>query len=139
MKNYIENNFDSVMEYIDSLDDNDLVSLHNEYCQSIGDSDGEIYYNDEDFFNTFFPDNVLEAVRAVCFGDYRYSDEYVVFNGYANLESSQYPDNWIDKQAIVNDILENEGNYYDIELEEPEEEEEEEEDDDIEYEDHEGL
>ena len=55
MKNYIENNFESVMEYIDSLDDNDLVSLHNEYCQSIGDPDNEIYYNDEDFFNTFFP------------------------------------------------------------------------------------
>jgi hypothetical protein len=126
---YIKKDYDSVIEYIDSLDDGELVSLHNEYCQSISASDDEIYYNDEDFFNTFFPENVLEAVRAVCFGDYRYSDEYVVFDGYANLESSNLPDDWIDKQAIANDILDNENNYYGIELEEPNEEEEEEEED----------
>ncbi|QQO40980.1 hypothetical protein 015DV002_23 [Bacillus phage 015DV002] len=43
--------------------------------------------NDEDFFNAHFRDNPEGAVRAVCFGDYNYSDEYVRFDGYGNLES----------------------------------------------------
>lgn len=47
----------------------------------------EVYDNDDEFFNTFFQNNVLEAVRAVSFGDYHYSDDYVKFNGYGNLES----------------------------------------------------
>lgn len=45
------------------------------------------YDNDEDFFRTFFNNNIDEAVRAVCYGDYRYMDAYVQFNGYGNLES----------------------------------------------------
>lgn len=46
------------------------------------------YENDDDFFNTFFSNNVIEAVRAVSFGDYNYSDNYVKFNAYGNLESA---------------------------------------------------
>jgi hypothetical protein len=45
------------------------------------------YDNDEDFFRTFFNNEIDEAVRAVCYGDYRYMDAYVQFNGYGNLES----------------------------------------------------
>ena len=45
------------------------------------------YENDEEFFNTFFSDNPIEAVRATYFGDYSFSDDYVRFNGYGNLES----------------------------------------------------
>lgn len=47
----------------------------------------EFYENDDDFFNLFFEGRPAEAVRASYYGDYRYMDEYVRFNGYANLES----------------------------------------------------
>lgn len=51
----------------------------------------EVYENEDYFFNTYFNDNVIEAVRAVSFGDYNYSDDYVKFNAYGNLESlSEY-------------------------------------------------
>ncbi|MEX5585797.1 hypothetical protein, partial [Pseudomonas lurida] len=30
----------------------------------------------------------MEAVRAVFYGDYRYTDDYVKFDGYGNLESA---------------------------------------------------
>ncbi|QQO40465.1 hypothetical protein 000TH008_37 [Bacillus phage 000TH008] len=43
--------------------------------------------NDEEFFKVHFRDDPQKAVRAVCFGDYNYSDEYVRFDGYGNLES----------------------------------------------------
>ena len=46
--------------------------------------------NDEEFFNTFFEGRVNEAVRAVCYGYYSYTDDLVKFNGYGNLESISY-------------------------------------------------
>lgn len=48
----------------------------------------EYWENDEEFFNTFFYNNPMEAVRASFFGYYDYSDEYVKFNGYGNLNSA---------------------------------------------------
>lgn len=51
----------------------------------------EYFNNDEYFFKDFFGDKIDDAVRAVCYGDYNYMDDYVQFNGYGNLESkSQY-------------------------------------------------
>lgn len=47
----------------------------------------EVFENDEEFFKIFFKDNILEAVRSVCYGDYNYNDDYVKFNAYGNLES----------------------------------------------------
>lgn len=46
----------------------------------------EYYENDEDFFSTYFTD-AFEAVRATQYGEYSFSDEYVHFNAYGNLDS----------------------------------------------------
>lgn len=60
--------------------------------QEINNCNGSLYYldfyeNDEDFFNTFFADNPMEVARATFYGNYKYCDQYVRFNGYGNLES----------------------------------------------------
>ena len=62
--------------------------------------------NDEDFFDTFFkcPD---DAVRAVCFGDYNYMDEYVRFNAYGNLESANEFQIMEDYKNYIEEITEN--------------------------------
>ena len=44
--------------------------------------------DDDDFFDMMFGTNVLDAVRAVCYGDYNYQDDYVRFDAYGNLESA---------------------------------------------------
>lgn len=119
--NYVKNTLEAITEYLNDLTNSELVNLHNQYCQSAGYSDDEIYINDEDFFNTFFEEKTLEAVRAVCFGEYRYQDDYVIFNAYGNLESFNNPAEHIDIKAIAADILENPEIYSDIELEETEE------------------
>ncbi|AII27917.1 hypothetical protein LD13_gp016 [Bacillus phage Bobb] len=41
--------------------------------------------NDEYFFDNYFEGKPNEAVRAVCFGEYNYNDDYVQFNAYGNL------------------------------------------------------
>ena len=43
--------------------------------------------NDEDFFETYFRTKD-EVARAICYGDYNYTDDFVRFNAYGNLESA---------------------------------------------------
>ena len=43
--------------------------------------------NGEDFFQNYFSDNLDELARAICYGEYKYTDDYVTFNGLGNLET----------------------------------------------------
>jgi len=120
MKDTILNNREAVLDYLNGLSNDCLVRAHNQYCENNNDPDNEIYYNDEEFFNTFFS-QVMDAVRAIAYGEYNYAHELVKFNGYANLETTNDPTDWIDLSEIADDILESPADY-DIELEEEEEE-----------------
>ena len=89
----------------------------------------DVYENDEEFFKMFFTDP-MEAVRATQFGNYNYSDDYVKFNGYGNLDSCSEWEFVQDLQdnidEIVDLLIENANNLYlDSELQELLEEEEE--------------
>ena len=61
-----------------------LVAEVNSYNGAL--SHLEVFENDEWFFEDFFSNN-QEAVRAAIYGNYNYTDEYVKFDGYGNLES----------------------------------------------------
>ena len=117
----LKNNLDAIKEHLTDLSNDELVNIWNTYAREHA-SDDEIYNNDDEFFNTFFESKTPEAVRAVCFGEYRYQDEYVQFNGYANLESFNDASDNIDIDLLAAEILENPQDY-DIELEEEESEE----------------
>ena len=65
----------------------------NELCREINlysgiYSDVMYYENDDDFFVTFYSDDVMEAVRAVCYGEYTFTDDYVRIDAYGNLQSA---------------------------------------------------
>lgn len=60
-----------------------------------------MYENDEEFFNTFYQEEPSEAVRAVYYGNYKYMDDYVRFDGYYNLESF---DEWQYNNLIRNNL-----------------------------------
>ena len=76
IKNYLLNHVNEIGEIVSEINsiDNSLEYL-------------EYWDNDEEFFNTFFYNNPAEAVRASYYGNYNYCDDFVRFNGYANLES----------------------------------------------------
>lgn len=80
---------DLVIDAINELNVYDLVELNNKYCDDNNMPDSVIYENDDDFLETHFND-VPTVVKAVHFGDYRYSDAWVWFNGYGNLESKNF-------------------------------------------------
>ena len=75
-----------------------------------------VYENDEEFFEMFFSNNPMELARAIYYGDYKYSDEYVRFNGYGNLESLsdyQYEKELKDNiNEIIDELMENYNNIY---------------------------
>ena len=80
----------AIMEFLDNPDNLEeifeLVSIINSYDGSL--SAIEYFYNEEEFFNIFFGINTIDAVKAVCYGDYKFEDEFVRFNAYENLESA---------------------------------------------------
>lgn len=82
-----------IYDYIEIFKDYDiddpesLIELWNEYCSECKNGEDEVYENDDDFFETYFAGRITDAVRAAKQGEYNFSDPYVCFNGYANLDS----------------------------------------------------
>lgn len=82
----------------------EMVSEVNSWDRSL--ENLEYYENDDDFFNTYFSNNVIEAVRAVSFGDYNYSDDYVRFDAYGNLESASEYEYYSELENYADEIAE---------------------------------
>lgn len=122
MKTEIVKTIEAITEYLNGLSDSELITLHNEYCSDNSYED-EIYSNDEDFFQTFFADDVLKAVQAVSYGSYKYTDKYVQFNGQGNLNSSNSAQELASVSDIASAILNGNFEPSDIELIEEETEE----------------
>lgn len=109
----METKLSLVVQHLETLTDSDLVSIHNQYCQNNNYCDDEIYMNDEDFFETFFSTK-LEAVRAVAYGEYNYTHDYVRFNWYGNVESFDtfgVSDMVESPETIAQDIIDNPRDY----------------------------
>jgi len=76
----------------ENFNSNQLLELNNAYCEAINNMDNQIFSNDNDFFEMFFPNagDGLRVAQAVFYGDYKYSHDYVMFDGYGNLQSYDY-------------------------------------------------
>lgn len=97
---------DIKMQLKDNEDLVDIVRSMNSYNGAF--EDLQYWENDEEFFDTFFS-NAMEAVRAACYGDYTFTDEYVKINAYGNLESTNYIQDEIEGylDEIVDELIEN--------------------------------
>ena len=115
-KNYeelLDNKREEILEGIRSLSFEELLNL----AQDIESYNGALEgwrINDKEFFDCYFDGDTLGAVRAVCYGTYNYSDDYVKFDAYGNLESgSQWDvqeDILLEEDTILDEILENHHN-----------------------------
>lgn len=118
-------------EEFKNLTDREKIAIYNEYCLEHGDSDKMLYDFDEEFFEMAFEGKgYMEVARATFFGNIQnWSDEYIRFNAYGNLESLSEYDAVEVAEDHVNEIYEYEDVWnYNIEDEEDEDEEEEDED-----------
>lgn len=110
-----QNKLNAIIEAINSMDASELIQLNRDFCESCNYSGSEIFDNDEDFFNNYFEGKPFEVARATFYGDYNFSHDYVIFNGYGNLESfNAYKliDNLAESvEGIAADIIENINDY----------------------------
>ena len=102
---------ESIIEVLKEMETDVLVDVWNEYCQEQN-MDDYIYNNDEYTLQDMFGGNqnpVNEALRAAFYGDYRYCDDYVMFNAYANLKSfdSYDAESYIDFDTLADYIMDN--------------------------------
>ena len=85
---------------------NEIGGIVNEINSIDGSLDFLEYWdNDEEFFNDFFFNNPMEAVRSSFYGNYKFCDEYVKFNGYGNLESFNDYDLEKEYKENIDDIV----------------------------------
>lgn len=85
------------------LDAESLVRLWNEYADSASCFDSRILRNNEEGLNELFDGcDSSEVVRAVRFGRWKSSDEWIRLNGYGNLESTRDTglDEWVDYDSL---------------------------------------
>ena len=125
---------EEVLEMLRDMNDSDLVAVHNEYCDKVRYYDDRIYdmYEINDLLYGRSPLEIITDAR-----DVDANDNYIRYNGYGNLESTDCPDDWMDLDEIADYIVENDDALRnddirdlldEIEAENEEEEEEEEED-----------
>jgi len=106
----IMDRIEKIKELLNTLDSSTLITTWNEYCADECMED-YIHSNDEYFFEEMF-EKADEAVWAVCFGNYDYEDDYVVFNGYGNLDTFNFSDDEncpIDIDVLADWINDNDG------------------------------
>lgn len=93
LKKYLLENEDELMSVVSEINGYDGSFEHL-----------EVFTNDEDFFDNYFV-KPHDAVRAVYYGEYNYTDDYVKFNGYGNLESTSEYEYLEDLKGEVGDIV----------------------------------
>ena len=87
----------------DNLENASLEDIYNKLDSEYQENIIDWVPFDDDFFNTYF-DDPEEAARAVFFGDIKnWNDNYIRFNAYRNLEST----NSIDYESYDEEIIEN--------------------------------
>ena len=91
--------YEQIMETLEGMSTKELVEVHNKYCDAYNDMDNQIYENDEYFLDEHFS-CPSELARAICYGEYDYTDDYVMFDGYGNLKTF---DN-VTNHAMIEDI-----------------------------------
>lgn len=83
--------YDYIEERLKELNSEDLIAIHNDYCSANN-------YTDDEIFSMCEFDEICEGMtptdiaQRIYYGDFNITDNYFVFNGYANFESFDYAD-----------------------------------------------
>lgn len=114
----------TIKEQIEQLSDSDLLQVWQLVCDLFNYHDDHIYNNDEEFFNEIWNPKPIEVARSCTYGDYHYNHNYVRFDGYGNLESSDNVSDYVDEYQIEDCVNQYPDDFSEwFELEESEEEE----------------
>lgn len=109
-------NFETLFKLFDYCEENgieslenegdNLLSIWNEYC-SENNPDDEIHHFDDDTLQMMFGNDPMKAFQAGVNAQINWSDNYLVFDGYANIKSVSDPSYEIDETILIDWIIEN--------------------------------
>lgn len=101
---------EQITELLEDLSDNDLFNYWNDYQDEIS-GEQHVYEFEENFFTEYFS-NPYEAARATYFGKIEsWNNKYIMFNGFGNLESSNYLSDMISIYDLANHIEANQDDF----------------------------
>lgn len=104
---------EQITEILENLSDGELLSMWNDYQAEIR-GESAVYDFDEQFFEDYFS-SPIDAARAVYFGKIdSWANKYIMFNGYANLETSNYPLDLISVYDLASHIEGKQDEYSDL-------------------------
>lgn len=92
------------LESLDNEDEN-LLDIWNEYC-SENNPDDQIFPYDDEHLNMLLPSDPADAFLAGLYATINHSDDYLIVNGYGNIESVSDPSHHIDESVLIDWILE---------------------------------
>ena len=78
-----------LVDYINSMKTDEIVALHNDYCEAAGYEDDRVYsmYELDELLEGRTPTDILSMGF---YGDFRPHHDFFWFNGNGNLESADY-------------------------------------------------
>ena len=78
--------YEAIKEAIENMNSDDIIALHNDYCENSGYMDDFVYSMEEidEMLNGKTPDEILNMSF---YGDFKPCDDYFTFDGYGNLVS----------------------------------------------------
>ena len=110
------NQENAIKSVLKDMTNSQLLNLWDTYCNNSTNMDDYIYENDDEELQYMFS-SISEALRAACYGNYNFTDPYVKFNAYGNLQSLSDMDviHEIDLDVLVDYLMENgdENNVFD--------------------------
>lgn len=91
---------------INELAEEDLLEIYNELLEEAGFYDDLVYFNGDNFLDESFtnPNNAVAAIY--CSSNYKYTDDFVKFDRFGNLESSLFFMDLVNSERFL-DLLEN--------------------------------
>ena len=99
---------EQIKEYLKSLNDGELLSIYNEFSEASG---YEQVFTMDEFDEICENMDASDIARRCFYGKFNPNDEYFIFNGYENFESSDYLDDFIDFDDIANYITRNDEDF----------------------------
>ena len=84
-----------------------IINLWNEYCKENKDDDYYVHYNEKAYFDEYFAESAMEAVKTVFWGNYNIGDGYFYFkyNKIQTFNSLFHEECPIDRKKLIDWIL----------------------------------
>lgn len=92
--------YERILDALKDIDRDELCYIWARYCDEANRPDDQIYSMD-DFEEMFALTNNFELVRMCFYGNFNPSDNYFKFNGYGNLDSTDFPADWMDLEEVA--------------------------------------